>query len=163
MTDANVLTRLYETALGAFMRDVVWAFPLAEILHFLGLCLMFGSLLIVDLRVLGVGRSLSVEAVLPFSRFAMIGLAINTITGVAFVCSDPENYWVNTAFRWKIALVLLGALNALAFEALHRRGRLWDGGSVNATAKAMAAGSLACWALVIVLGRLLPYTGTGLG
>jgi hypothetical protein len=161
MDEVSFFQWLASTWLGVAMRDVGWAFPAAEILHFLGLCLLFGSLLVVDLRVLGLGGA-PLDAVLRFSRFAMIGLGINVVTGVAFVCSDPENYWSNPAFRWKLLLLLIGALNAVGFEVLRRQDLLASGGA-RLAAKGMAAASLTCWLLVIALGRLLPYTSSSLG
>lgn len=161
----TILDWLGSSALGDFMRDVGWAFPTAEIFHFLGLCLLIGALLVVDLRVLGVGRSVPFEVFRPFTKFAKVGLLLNVVTGVAFVASDPNNYWDNPAFRWKMALVALGALNAFAFEFLQQRSESGAAtGAVEGLAgKALAVASLTIWAVVIVLGRFLPYVGSGLG
>jgi hypothetical protein len=163
--EAEIMGWLAQTAVGAIMRDTSWAFPAAEILHFIGLCALFGSLLVVDLRVLGFGRQIAFSAVMPFIRVAIAAVVLNTVTGVAFVASDPPNYWDNPGFRWKLVLVVLACANAMAFEVLERK-RLTAapvGVDAGARAKFIAATSLTLWVGVIVLGRLLPYTGYGNG
>ena len=59
----DLLLRIETSALGQLMRDSVWLFPMAEVLHFMGLSLLIGSLLVVDCRLLGYVRGFSVEAV----------------------------------------------------------------------------------------------------
>jgi hypothetical protein len=166
MTETDVLIMFQNTSVGAAARDWYWLWPTCETLHFVGLCTLFGALLIVDLRVLGVGKRLTtISSVMPFIPVAFAGGLVNLITGVIFFCGYPNRYWSNDAFRWKMALFLFGALNALAFELLERRklAQLPAGADANLTARAIAAASLLTWVIVISLGRLLPYTGESLG
>jgi hypothetical protein len=166
MSEPQVLDWFAGTALGSFTREIPWAFPVFEILHFIGLCTMMGALLVVDLRVLGFGRNqVPIGAVLSFVPVAVVGFLVNLLTGAAFFCSDPGNYWFNPAFKWKMGLVVFGGLNALAFEFLERRRLAGLAADVDAggVAKAIAALSIVTWLAVMVLGRILPYTGAGLG
>ena len=71
------------------MRDSVWLFPMAEILHFMGLSLLIGSLLVVDFRLLGFARNFPVAAVYRFLPVALAGFGINLVTGAMFFFSDP--------------------------------------------------------------------------
>jgi hypothetical protein len=165
MTEAQILQWFASTSLGEFTREALWAFPVFEIVHFIGLCTMFGALLMIDLRVLGLGKQIPIATVLLFIRVAVFGFLLNLASGVAFFCSDPGNYWFNPAFHWKMYLVVFGGVNALAFEFLERRklAALPADANVGLQAKLIAATSLVTWVAVMVMGRLLPYTGAGLG
>ena len=164
MNEAQVLHWFYATALGGLARNSRVLWPAFESLHFIGLCVLFGSLLVVDLRVLGVGRKLiAISSVMPFIPLALAAGILNFVTGISFFCAQPETYWHNAAFKWKMVLVVFGGLNALFFEFFERR-RLTtlpidaDTGSL---AKLVALGSMATWLTVMILGRTLPYTGNG--
>ena len=92
-----------------------WAWPIAESLHFIGLCLLFGTVLIVNLRVLGVGKSMvSFTALRQLFPLGMLGLALNLVTGMMFFVATPEQY-TGDLFLLKMALVWAGALNLLYF------------------------------------------------
>lgn len=163
MNEADILGWFESTGFGAFLRDVTWAWPLFETLHFVGLCVLFGALLVVDLRVLGLGKhQMPIAAVIPFSHVALFGFALNVITGAGFFCAKPANYWGSDVFKWKMALVAVGGINALAFEFVERRrlGALAVGVDADVPAKAIAVLSLSVWIVVIALGRLLPFTGS---
>jgi hypothetical protein len=164
MNEATILHWFWSSWPGVMTREITWLWPVLEIMHFIGLCLLFGSLLVVDLRILGVGKRVPLAEVMPFIPVALGGFAMILISGICFFCANPPNYWDNYAFRAKMAFVVVGGVNALVFE-LHERRRLcaldidvdagWD-------AKLIAAGSLATWIIVMSLGRLLPFTG-GMG
>ena len=98
----DILSWMETSALGQLMRDSVWLFPMAEILHFMGLSLLIGSVMIVDLRLLGVIRDMSFHAVYKFLPISFLGFAINMTTGVLFCfnrslsllseyCLSPQN------------------------------------------------------------------------
>jgi hypothetical protein len=164
MSEADVLQWFADTWIGATTRNVSWLWPMLETFHFIGLCTLFGALMVVDLRVLGVGKKVPLAAVMPFIPVALAGFVLILISGLAFFCSNPPNYWGNPAFRAKMILVFLGGLNALLFEFAERRklSALDVGVDTGIPAKTIAAASLLTWIAVISLGRLLPYTG-GIG
>ncbi len=147
------------SALGQLMRDSAWLFPTAEILHFIGLSLLIGSLMVVDLRLLGVIRNMSFEAVYKFLPISLIGFRINMTTGVLFCFSDPFRYYPNIAFRIKMLLVLLAGLNVLWFKFSVHPLTLTSPEKVNVSkaAKIVAVLSLLIWFGVIVMGRMIPY------
>jgi len=145
--------------LGQTARDVFWVFPVAEMIHFLGLCLLMGAMLLVDLRLLGFARSVSIKQALLFIPAAAFGLLLNVASGIVFLCAYPENYWPSTAFRFKLLAIFLGALNALWFKWVEapRIELLAENAGADRRTKVVAALSLVIWIVVIVLGRLLPY------
>lgn len=151
--------------LGAAARDMYWLFPAAEIVHFFGLCLLMGALLLIDLRVLGFARAVSIKKVIAFTPFALVGLALNVVSGVVFLCAYPENYWPSTAFQLKLVAIAIGVLNALWFKWVEtpRIELLADGDDADARAKFVALLSLTAWIVVIVLGRFLPYVSLSSG
>lgn len=147
------------SALAQFMINYQWAFPIAEALHFLGLCLLMGAVIVMDLRLLGFAKGLSIRAVHQLVPWAWAGFFINLVTGVLFIFTQPGFYYPNVAFRVKLVLLLLAGLNALWFHlTVNRQLDTWpEHGSVPAQAKAVASFSLALWIGVICFGRFIMY------
>jgi uncharacterized membrane protein len=147
------------TFIGDGMRDIFWMWPFMENLHFTGLSILFGALLVIDLRVLGVTRVIPMRGALKLIPLAIFGFAINLVTGIAFYMGDPFRYTGNLAFQWKMALIIIAGINALWFWfGEHARlAKLAEGEDAEFSAKIIAALSLTIWVLVIVLGRLIPY------
>src|SRR3974390_3288689 len=121
MTEAEVLQWIKDLPIGAAVRQSRWLFALGETLHFIGLCLMVGGLLIVDLRLLGYIRRIPMRAALAFLPFVIIGFLINLVTGIEFFMTDPFMYWPNPAFKLKMFMIVLAGLNALLFTVMAHR------------------------------------------
>jgi hypothetical protein len=136
-----------------------WIWPILEMAHFLGLSLLFGSLLIVDLRVAGVAKGIPITLVETFIKFALIGFVINIITGTLFVIGDSDRYLVNIAFQLKIAAIFIAGANSAYFirriQPQIQRGL--DSDQLSSEARYIALFSLTLWTAVIILGRLIPY------
>ena len=148
-----------DTWLGVFMRDTFWAWPFMENFHFFGLSVLFGGLVAIDLRVIGVAKWVPMKGALALIPYVIVGFVINLITGIFFFAGDPFRYFYNIAFQWKMALVVLAGINALWFWfGEHAKlSQLADGADADFGAKLIAAASLALWVGVIILGRLIPY------
>jgi hypothetical protein len=158
MTEVEVLHWIKELPLGAAVRQSRWLFAMGETFHFIGLCLLVGGMLIVDLRLLGYIRRIPMRAALAFLPFAIIGFLINLATGVEFFMTDPFMYWPNPAFKLKMFVIVLAGINALLFTVMeHRRVLvLGDDEATSTFTKVTASLSLTLWLVVILLGRLLP-------
>lgn len=151
---------LAATGLAVFLRENAWAYPLLETLHMVGLALLVGGILIFDLRVLGVGRELSVRSlanlVLPL---VWTGFAVNVVSGGLLFVSDAAEFASNSSLKVKLALIALAGINALAFH----RGVLggvaaWDRDTcAPTTARTLAAVSLLLWLGVVTAGRMMAY------
>jgi hypothetical protein len=154
----DLIRWIRDTPLGHFMRETDNAFPVAEMSHFIGLSLLMGVMVVVDLRVLGVFRQTSYSSVLKLLPLAILGFAINLISGVCFIATNPFLYFTNPAFFWKLGFILLGGLNALWFTFAEYRqvAGLPTDAVAPMPARIMAATSLGMWTLVLLLGRLLP-------
>jgi hypothetical protein len=149
-----------QSAIGVFVRESTWAYPLFETVHVIGLALVFGPILLFDLRVLGWNKDLAVSrlqaALLPW---VWTGFALNAASGIALFVSDAAEFAANTAFRFKMVLLVLTGLNALYFQTRIARATVaWDRESVAPfTARISAATSIALWLAIITAGRMIAY------
>jgi hypothetical protein len=135
-----------------------WSWPIAESFHFLGLTLLFGSIAAWDLRLLGVGRQIPVDAFHRLVPFAVAGFLVNAMSGFAFVMTEANQYIYNPAFQLKLGLLVVACLNVLVFYALFfRRIRGSSGQTLPVGARVIGAVSLACWIGVIVCGRMITF------
>lgn len=147
------------TWIGETIRNVSWIFPMLETLHFIGLCVLFGSLIIIDLRVLGVARFIPMRPALQFAPVAIVAFAVNLLSGIGFICADPFKYAYNSVFIMKMFTIVLAGANALYFRFFEhpKLQSLPDGQSGDFSTKVVALLSLLLWTTVIVLGRFIPY------
>ena len=154
-----MLAWLESTWLGEMMRTVQWAFPISEAFHFLGLCVLMGSIAIIDLRLLGFARGVSVKVIHQLLPWAWAGFTVNLVTGLLFFLSNPLFYYENTAFQIKLVLILLAGANALWFHLkVNRELDSWpDSVDAPGQVKVMASGSLVLWVAVICFGRFIMY------
>jgi hypothetical protein len=155
----GILTWMESAALARFILDHAWVFPTLETLHFIGLILLMGSVCVLDLRFLGFAPRIPMASVLALIPVALAGFAINLLTGIGFLFTDPAGYYFNTAFRLKVLAIVLAGLNAVWFklasdwESLPAR----SGTAPRPTVRWIAGISLVLWTFIIVMGRMIPY------
>jgi len=144
----------------AFVLDNPWVWPICEVFHFVGLCLLFGVVLLVNLRLLGFVRGVAFADVNRLLPWAMAGLGINIVTGMLFFLASPAQYTQNAAFVWKIGLMLIAGVTLLYPTMSEQAGALAPEDRAPLTGRIIAAGSICLWIGVIFLGRFLPYLGS---
>lgn len=159
-TASRWLAWLESTTLSAWVREAVWAYPAIETAHILGFTVLVGSAFMFDLRLLGFAPSLPVAAAARhLLRWSRLSLLVVAPTGFMLFMTQATETWANSAFRLKLLLLCVAALNALIFH-------LWTFRSVEewgqqktapAAAKVSALVSLAVWTGVITCGRLIAY------
>lgn len=151
------------TTVAAFMRSE-WAWPAIESIHFIGLTLLFGTIAVWDLRLLGLLKRVSIAELHRLVPFAVLGFAINATSGSMFLMTEPNQYIYNPAFQFKLLLVAIAGLNVMVFYAtVFRRLRtVPPGGEAPSIVKVFGATSLLCWVGVIVCGRLITFYRPGL-
>jgi hypothetical protein len=156
---------LVSTPINGLVLNYAWSWPTLESLHFLALCLLMGSLLIMDLRLIGFNRIIPLQAVHSLMPVAIVAFAINLITGIAFLFGDPNLYFANYAFWVKMALIVLAGINFLVYftRVEPQIISLGPNAPTPPLAKTVGALSLLFWFGVLSYGRLLPYLGTGGG
>jgi hypothetical protein len=148
------------SGLGVAMRQSLWLYPIVEIVHITGLALLFGSIAILDLRLLGVSRAVSVRALarhtLPWTAASFV---LIVPSGMAMFTAHAGEFVSSPVFLLKMGLILLGGVNAAAFHVgLCREAASWDVGVLPPASVRWTAGlSLLIWVSVIACGRLLAY------
>jgi hypothetical protein len=144
---------------GAFVTRVQWVWPTCETLHFVGLSLLFGVAALVDLRMLGMMKSLPFHALHRLLPWGILGFGINLITGMLFFVGAPGQYTQNSVFTWKLVLMMLAGVNVLYFTVFDEAWAVGAGDDAPMTAKAIAASALVLVLGVLYCGRMLPFLG----
>jgi uncharacterized membrane protein len=136
-----------------------WIWPACEALHFIGLCILFTVVLLMDLRILGIAKKLSFPALYQLLPLGMLGFAMNLVTGMVFFLAAPEQYTQNPIFYWKIVFVMLGAVNVLYFMLLDEPWSIGEGDNAPIMARLMAGSAIVVWVGVLFFGHMLPFLG----
>ena len=139
-------------AISAAATASAWVYPLLEIVHLVGVALLLGNLVLVELRVWGFGAQLPVDALARLALPIVLGgFVLAAGSGMAMLLSHWDDIAHNSAFLLKLLLMTLAAANAALF---HTRGSLQ---LLDATARAQATLSLGLWLLVVGCGRAIAY------
>jgi hypothetical protein len=157
MLDAWLLD-LEASPLAAALRASFYVYPLVNAAHVFGIALLVGSILPVDLRLLGLFRRVPLSGFVPvMTAFSAVGLAIAMVSGVLLFTVQALDYVYNPAFLTKIALVAIGLVNAVAlrFTGAWRAARAGNG--IGAGLRAAALLSLVIWPAALLSGRWIGY------
>ena len=162
MTLLEICEWLETTALAIAIQESLYGFALLVGAHILGVAVSVGILLWVDLRLLGVAllpRPLT-EVYRSLAPWFAAGFGLMLLSGTALFVAFATAAYGNLFFRIKLLLLLLAGANALLFHWFAARSDDRSGGAQTPTAAARLAGalSLAIWAGVIVMGRMMSYT-----
>ena len=160
----TLTNEIMASQLSEWIQATYWLWPVLEIIHFFGLTLLLGGLIIVDLRLIGFFPTINLQGVKKLLPFVIFGFLLNLITGILFVYGDPSRYAINIGFQIKLILILLAGCNAAIYH-LRVESYVQDLGSSSRrptlTIKLVGLTSLSLWTAVLLLGRLIPYVGTG--
>jgi len=142
-------------------RDSVWLFDIAETFHTLGIVLVAGTIMLLDLRLLGLGlkREPVSDIVSRIVPWTLWGFVFMLVTGLCLFSTEAVKLYDSPAFRIKLVLLSLAGLNALIFHrTVYRQAAEWDQASV-APPRARLAGllSLIFWIAIIAAGRAIAY------
>lgn len=156
----QLLIALEQSALGAAIRQSVWAYPVANVGHIVALTLFAGSVAVMDLRLLGAFAATPAAAIVRPARVAaMLGLALMALTGFVLFAAEASHVAMNRVFQVKAGLIAFGILNALliAGPALATVGDTGANTALPARARLAAVLSLLTWISVATCGRLIAY------
>lgn len=136
------------------MRESLWLYPLAGVLHVVAIGLLLGSIVAFDLRVMGVARTVPLpDAARLLLRIARTGFAVAVLTGGAMFIADATHLADNPAFLVKLGLIGLAGINVLLFHTL-----FWSGGAAASDlARRSAMFSAVAWMCIASAGRLIAY------
>ena len=153
---------LQQSGISEWMRGSLKALPIIEAIHVMAVATVFGTIFIVDLRLLGYR-----DMARPFSRvfgetlrWTWIGFALAVVTGSLLFLPNARTYVANTAFGLKMLGLMGAGINMAAFEfTTRRRVALWDADAqVPLGARIAGATSILIWTWVIVCGRWIGFT-----
>ena len=160
MSFADVWTSLENLTIAAYIGES-WLFPFLESIHVLSSTFLVGSIMMVDLRLLGLAArdhpvSRITKEVVPWTLGAC---ALSVLTGVGMFITQASRYVDNRPFQIKIALLILAGLNMAVFHRATARGiARWDTASVATTpARFAGASSLLCWIGIMLAGRWIGH------
>ena len=155
----DVLVWLENTPVAQAITTSVWMYAAFETTHYIGLAMLVGGIMLIDLRLLGVARSLPLPAMLGLLPWVWVGFLINVVTGSLMFVYSATSFGTNRMFLLKMTLMVLAGINALIFTvAAARSGKEWVTiGRTPAGVKVIATLSLALWLGVMTAGRWMAY------
>ena len=137
-----------------------WMWPTLETLHFFGLSLLFATVGLFDLRVLGMGKAIPPGALHRLIPLGIFGYAVNAVTGALFFSGFPEQYFYNPSFWWKGTFMAIAGINVAVFyltPSFREVKALPAGADAPFHAKLIAGTSLGAWSAVLICGRFLTF------
>jgi hypothetical protein len=145
------------SALADWVRMSSEGYPSMITLHAIGMAVMVGISLVLDLRLLGRFSAIPTQALNRLQGVAWLGFAVNTISGSALFTAQATSYVVDVVFMSKMALVFLGGITAAILQPQLAKADSWPGGQTPGGIKVLAWASIVVWLAAIVTGRLTAY------
>jgi hypothetical protein len=155
----DILAALADSGLAVTLRGSFWLYPLVNTVHIAGLALLFGGILPLDLRLIGLWPTVPLatlsRVLLPI---AIGGLILVLVTGPLMFIVQPQDYAANPYFQIKLALIAAAVVNALSLR-LVPAWRNRDSGAARASAYLPLAGmlSIGLWLGAIFCGRMIGF------
>lgn len=158
MDPAALAAVLEASALGTWMRGGGWNYAIVNVLHLVGLALLVGPILLLDLRLLGFGTQFPAHAVSrALTPFAAAGLLVALPSGIALFSADAVALLGNRVLQIKLIAVALGILNITLFHRMFARHLPdWDRARPG-LARVSALLSIGLWLGILVAGRMIAY------
>jgi len=153
------LARAYGDFVQGIKSGSRWVWATLQTLHFIGMSLMFGVALVVDLRILGMMKAVSFAALHRLIPWAILGFGIDLLTGMSYFVGAPWQYATSVVFELKIALIVLASVNVLYFTMQDRIWAVASGEDAPFTAKAAAGSGIAIMLGILYCGHMLPFLG----
>ncbi len=164
MNIAAFLKTLEGTALAEKIREALFLFPMLEATHVIGFALVFGTIIIIDLRLIGLASSQRSfkRMYSDILKWTWAAFALTALTGALMFITNATVYYHNFYFRTKMLLLVLAGINMGVFElTLGRKVDSWDKApSAPPVGRVVGVLSIALWIAVIFMGRLIGFTTT---
>jgi len=154
----DLLSTLQSLPLSTAIAESDWIFPTIESVHVIAITLVFGSILVVDLRLIGLASTKRPLAAFTtqFLPITWVAFVIAGLTGGLMFLAKPTSYAGNIFFLSKLGLLLLAGINMAAFHLFVER-RAHQGQALGA-ARLSGLASLTIWIGVVALGRWIGFT-----
>lgn len=149
---------LEATQLASALRNSVWSYPLVNAGHIFGVALLVGSIVPLDLRLLGVWSSVPLAPLyVVLTRAGSVGLAVAVVCGFLLFISRASEYVSSDLFLAKMLVVAVGAANVLTIGKAPVRPSQTESAQTNLRWRLAAGVSLISWLAALILGRLVGY------
>lgn len=156
-----ILEWIFNTSYAGVVRDSLWGYAIAESVHLLGITIMFGSILLADLRFVGVGRHMGAHLLTSgfLLRATWAGFIVIVLSGLSLFSAYAPDTITSPIFLAKVALIAAAGVNMLFFTFRVSRGMSqWDVDVTPPPGARLSAGlSITLWTLTILAGRLIAY------
>jgi hypothetical protein len=158
----NIWASIQYSPLGVSLAESLWAFPMLETVHVIALVTVFGTILIMDLRLIGVASTN-----VPVSRISAdtlkwtwMAFVLAAITGTLLFISKASSYMINPYFIIKMLIMAAAGVNMLVFQFVTQKSESeWDNAAKPPTGARLAGIlSIILWLAVLVCGRAIGFT-----
>ncbi|HET9359184.1 MAG TPA: DUF6644 family protein [Vicinamibacterales bacterium] len=153
-----MLSWLESTSLAVWLQESpsIWSLPTVLTLHTAGMAVLVGASWVLDLRLLGIGRSIPLSAYRWVFPTLAIGLFVNLVTGVLLFVKNATTLGTALPFFVKMLLVVASVATLLPLRSLVIRGGS-EQGEADGRARLLAIASILAWTGAVTAGRLLAY------
>jgi hypothetical protein len=157
----DYLNSLGDSPVSLWIAESTWAFPALEVVHIFAISMVFGTIAIIDLRLLGLASikrpySEMARELLPWTWGAFF---VAAACGSVLILSRPTGYFENTDFRLKFVCMALAFANMLVFQFITSKSLAgWDRGAPPVAAKVAGAVSILLWIGVVYFARMTGFT-----
>jgi hypothetical protein len=161
----DFLVALENTRFGLFMResDSLWGFPGILTTHAFAYCFLVATNMIVSLRILGFAKSIPLKSLRRLFSVMWFGLILTALTGVPLVIMLAEKRVPNPILWFKLLLIFVATPMMWKFQKKLFADPSTNENNMPAIARRLAAFQIALWLLIMIFGRLIPYSATIIG
>ena len=144
------------TFIGRWIQESTWVFAVTETVHIMALAVLLGSLLVIDLRLLGLGlrRQTTAQLVRELNPWTWGSMVFMAITGIMMFTSEAVRMGQSGPFKWKVCLLIAAVVLHFTIHRNVSNSPERDGGAL---AKVAAVLSLCCWLGVALAGRAIAF------
>lgn len=158
----GILQWLEGTPVANWVAGSLWGYPITLATHAVGMAIVVGIIVMIDLRVLGLFKGIPLGTTRKFLPYMWWGFAINAISGTGLFVADAERFFFSTAYQLKMLFIVIGLLLMWALDARALKPAVAGGGDADLPgfAKPAAVVSIFLWWFSVILsGRLVAYLG----
>jgi hypothetical protein len=163
---------LAASAASGLIQRVFWIIPVTQTIHILCVAMVFSSVVMIELRLLGVAKSQTIEEIAHrYVPWIFAGVTVLAITGAILIIGEPKRSLPSYEFQMKMMYLAFALAFTIAFtHSVHQHAAVWQaagtggaqGGTRPANARtlvnALALAALLSWSMVVVYGRWIAYT-----
>jgi hypothetical protein len=160
---------LAATTASEIIQKVLWIIPVTQTIHIITVAMVFSSVLMIELRVLGVTKSQTIEETAHrYVPWIFIGVVVLALTGSILIVGEPMRSLPSYEFQMKMLYLAIALVFTVWFSrSVHHHAPVWQAAGVGGTqtqaasktlVNVLALAALLSWCMVVVYGRWIAYT-----